>query len=150
MRLALDAEVETLGASGRKRSIPIADFHRLPGNTPHVETALQPDELITAVKLPAPLGGVHVYRKVRDRASYAFATLSVAMVTGADKGMRLAFGGVGTKPWRVEGAERHGANADSIADLVLTGAKTTPHNAYKLPLLRRTLAATLEDLEAQP
>ena len=71
---ALDAKVETLGADGAKRSIPIAEFHKLPGDTPEVETALQPGEMITAVTLPRPVGGVHVYRKVRERASYAFAT----------------------------------------------------------------------------
>lgn len=142
---ALDAEVETLAAGGAKRTIPIADFHRLPANTPHLESALRPDEMITAVKLPKPLGGTHFYRKVRDRASYAFATVSIAMVANLQGGklvpVRLSFGGLGTKPWRVERAERLGANPDAIADEVLAGAKTTPHNAFKLPLLRRTLAA---------
>ncbi|HEX9171621.1 MAG TPA: xanthine dehydrogenase family protein subunit M, partial [Telluria sp.] len=76
MRL-LDAEVETVRANGTTRIIPIADFHRLPGNTPHIETALEPGELITAVTLPPPLGGTHIYRKVRDRSSYAFALVSV-------------------------------------------------------------------------
>ena len=76
----LDAEVETVDPQGRTRAIPIADFHRLPGDTPQVETALAPGELVTAVTLPKPLGGMHVYRKVRDRASYAFALVSVAAV----------------------------------------------------------------------
>ena len=147
---ALDAEVETLAATGKKRTIPITDFHRLPGNTPHIESALQPDELITAVKLPKPLGGVHLYRKVRDRASYAFATLSIAMVARVQGGKvlptRLAFGGLATKPWRVERAEQDNVKPDAIADAVLAGAKTTHHNAYKLPLLHRTLAAMLQDL----
>jgi xanthine dehydrogenase YagS FAD-binding subunit len=149
---ALDAEVETITPEGSRRSIPIADLHRLPGDAPHIETALEPGELITAVTLPRPLGGVHMYRKVRDRSSYAFATISIAMVATVQgdrvQAERLAFGGLAHKPWRVEGAERASSNRgdadpDEIADIVLAGAKTTPHNAYKLPLVRRTLAATL-------
>jgi len=124
---ALDAEVETLAATGARRTIPIADFHRLPGNTPHVESELRPDELITAVKLPKPLGGMHLYRKVRDRASYAFATLSIAMVANVEDGsvtsLRLAFGGLATKPWRVERAEQVGATPDAIADVVRCGGR---------------------------
>ncbi|MDT1857484.1 xanthine dehydrogenase family protein subunit M, partial [Acinetobacter baumannii] len=91
-------------ADGSVRSIPIADFHRLPGSTPHIETVLEPGELITSVKLPKPLGGVHAYRKVRDRASYAFALVSVAAALevedGVVKDVRLALGGVAHKPWR--------------------------------------------------
>lgn len=147
MRL-LDAVVETVAPGGTTRSIPIADFHRLPGNTPHIETALEPGELITAVTLPKPRGGVQLYRKVRERASYAFATVSVALIARIEEGRltvdRLAFGGLAHKPWRVERAERSAADADSIADIVLAGAKPTEQNAYKLPLVRRTLAATLE------
>ncbi len=77
---ALDASVETVRADGGTKTIPIADFHRLPGTTPHIETALEPGELITAVTLPPPVGGRQLYQKVRDRASYAFALVSVAAV----------------------------------------------------------------------
>jgi xanthine dehydrogenase YagS FAD-binding subunit len=85
--------------------IPIADFHRLPGDTPHIETNLEPGELITAVTLPKPVGGKHIYRKVRDRASYAFALVSVAAIVQRDGTGRVALGGVAHKPWRVEAAE---------------------------------------------
>ena len=102
---ALDATVETVRPDGAARAIPIADFHRLPGDTPHIETALEPGELITAVTLPQPLGGTHVYRKVRDRASYAFALVSVAAIVQRDGSGRVALGGVAHKPWRVEAAE---------------------------------------------
>ncbi|MBQ5947563.1 xanthine dehydrogenase family protein subunit M [Massilia sp. ST3] len=147
MRL-LDAEVETVRADGKTRVIPIADFHRLPGNTPHIEHALEPGELITAVKLPKPAGGVQVYRKVRDRSSYAFALVSVAAVVQPDGSGRVALGGVAHKPWRVEAAEaRLPAGAGAVAELLLAGSKTTEHNAFKLPLVQRTLAAVLNDLK---
>jgi xanthine dehydrogenase YagS FAD-binding subunit len=104
----LDAEVEVVSARGQ-RVIPIADFHRLPGGTPERETVLQPGEVITAVTLPAPVPGRHIYYKVRDRASYAFALVSVAAIVDAPGGTvraaRLAFGGVAPKPWRVAAAE---------------------------------------------
>ena len=103
---ALDATVETVRPNGATRTIPIADFHRLPGNTPHIENALEPGELITAVTLPKPVGGTQVYRKVRDRASYAFALVSVAAIVQRDGTGRVALGGVAHKPWRVEAAER--------------------------------------------
>jgi xanthine dehydrogenase YagS FAD-binding subunit len=140
MRL-LDATVETVRPDGRARAIPIAEFHTLPGETPHIENVLGHGELITAVTLPKPLGGRHLYRKVRDRASYAFATVSVAMVK--DDGMqRFAFGGIGTRPWRVEVAEGL-TGADAIAERMLAGARPTPQNRFKLALTRRTLAAVL-------
>ncbi len=142
MRL-LDATVETVGPDGSKRAIPIADFHTLPGDTPHIENVLGHGELITAVTLPRPLGGTHVYRKVRDRASYAFAAVSVAMVRGNGV-QRVAFGGIGTKPWRVEAAE-HLSGADAIAERVLAGARPTAQNRFKLALTRRTLAAVLAE-----
>lgn len=145
MRL-LDAEVETVRADGRMRVIPIADFHKLPGATPHIEHALEPGELITSVKLPKPVGGVHIYRKVRDRASYAFALVSVAAIVQPGGGGRVALGGVAHKPWRVEAAERHLAQgAKAVADQLLAGARTTEHNAFKLPLVQRTLASVLAD-----
>jgi xanthine dehydrogenase YagS FAD-binding subunit len=147
---ALDARVETVAAGGVRRVIPIADFHTLPGNTPQRENVLGSGELITAVVLPAPLKGGHVYRKVRDRASYAFATLSVAAVIVRQGSRiaqaRLAFGGLATKPWRVEAAEsalERGESAEAASNLVLAGARTTPDNAFKLALLTRVLDATL-------
>jgi len=143
MRL-LDAEVETVKADGSMRSIPIADFHRLPGNTPHIETVLEPGELITSVKLPKPLGGVHAYRKVRDRASYAFALVSVATVILPDGSGRVAVGGVAHKPWRVEEAERQMAQgAKAVADRLMAGARTTEDNAFKVALVHRTLAEAM-------
>jgi xanthine dehydrogenase YagS FAD-binding subunit len=145
----LDAKVETVKADGATRAIPIADFHRLPGDTPHIETALEKGELITAVTLPKPLGGKQIYRKVRDRASYAFALISVAAVVQKDGTGRVAIGGVAHKPWRVEAAEaelRRGAKA--AASAMLDGAKPTHDNAFKLPLVERTLGAVLADARA--
>src|SRR5690606_4935842 len=119
---------------------PIAALYLAPGATPHIETCLRPDELITAVTLPPPVGGVQLYRKVRARASYAFATVSVALVAEARDGTlcisRLAFGGLAPAPWRSAAAERlaPGATADQIAQCVLAGARPTARNAYKLPL----------------
>jgi xanthine dehydrogenase YagS FAD-binding subunit len=143
---ALDATVETVRADGSARIIPIADFHRLPGNTPQVETSLEPGELITAVSLPRPVGGTQVYRKVRDRASYAFALVSVAAIVQRDGTGRVALGGVAHKPWRVEAAERdlpRGAAAASQG--LLAGARTTHDNAFKVPLVQRTLASVLAE-----
>ncbi|KQS04992.1 molybdopterin dehydrogenase [Sphingomonas sp. Leaf357] len=142
----LDASVETVKADGATRSIPMADFHRLPGNTPHIETALMPGELITAVTLPKPIGGMHLYHKVRDRSSYAFALISVAAVVQQDGTGRVAVGGVAHRPWRVEAAEAdlpRGARA--VASGLLAGAKPSHENAFKLPLVERTLAAVLAE-----
>lgn len=142
----LDADVETLRPDGSRRTIPIADFHRLPGDTPQTETALQPGELITSVRLPAPVEGRHVYRKVRDRASYAFALVSVAAIVRRDGSGRVALGGVAPKPWRVDAAERElprGARAAAAA--LLAGARPTGQNAFKLTLVERTLDAALTD-----
>ena len=150
----LDAQVETVAPAGSRRVIPIADFYRLPGDTPHIETALQPGEMITAVTLPPPLPGRQVYRKVRDRASYAFAMVSVAGIIDASNGRirsaRLAFGGLAHQPWRVPGAEKlladapaTDATAGRAADAVLAGARGFGHNDFKIPLLRRTLRAVL-------
>lgn len=141
---ALDARVETVDAAGKARVIPLATFYRAPGNTPHLETVLMPGELITAVTLPKPVGGTHIYHKVRDRASYAFALISVGAVVQPDGTGRVALGGVGYKPWRVPEAEAqmpHGARAVTAA--LLSGAKTSHENAYKLPLVERTIAAAL-------
>jgi len=142
----LDARIETINPHGIARAIPIAEFHRLPGDTPHIETMLQPGELITAVTLPRPLGGKHVYRKVRDRASYAFANVSVAAVIG-DGLQHFAFGGLAHRPWRIEDAERE-RGADAIAAAVLAGARTTPQNQFKTILTRRTLGAVLREVRA--
>ncbi|GJE60856.1 FAD binding domain-containing protein [Methylobacterium trifolii] len=153
---ALDATVETLSAEGRARQIPIAAFHRLPGDTPQVETSLERGEIITAVTLPKPVAGVHIYRKVRDRASYAFATVSVAAILtkGDGKGnggigqARFAFGGLAHKPWRVEEAEAalvRTGQADAAADAVLQGARGYGSNDFKIPLARRTLRAVVAE-----
>lgn len=145
----LDAKVETLDAEGRTRTIPIADFHRLPGDTPHIDTALQPGELITAVTLPRPVGGQHVYHKVRDRASYAFALVSVAAVVQSDGTGRVALGGVAHKPWRVEAAEAEmPRGGKAVAAHLLADAKPTPQNAFKVKLAERTLAGVLAQARA--
>jgi len=145
MRL-LDAKVETVRPNGSSRVLPIADFHRLPGKTPQVETNLAPGELITSVTLPKPLGGTHLYHKVRDRASYAFALVSVAAVIQRDGSGRVAVGGIAHKPWRVEAAEaamRRGAKA--VAQRLLAGARPMRDNAFKIPLVERTLAAVMSE-----
>ncbi|AWV14650.1 xanthine dehydrogenase [Methylobacterium sp. XJLW] len=148
---ALDATVETMDPAGQTRRIPIADFHRLPGDTPQIETDLRKGEIITAVTLPKPVAGMHIYRKVRDRASYAFATVSVAaVIAGAEGGKpsaaRLAFGGLAHKPWRVAEAEEalvRTGSADEAADAVLKGARGYGSNDFKIPLTRRTLRAVV-------
>lgn len=140
----LDATVETVRPDGRTRVIPIADFHRLPGETPHIETALERDELITSVTLPKPIGGTQIYRKVRDRASYAFALVSVAAIVQRDGTGRVALGGVAHKPWRLEAAEAampQGAKA--VTAQLLAGAQPTQENAFKVSLAERALAAAL-------
>jgi xanthine dehydrogenase YagS FAD-binding subunit len=136
----LDAVVETASADGSARAIPIADFHRLPGATPDTDTTLQSGELVTHVTLPPPRGGTHIYQKVRDRASYAFATVSIAAILGDDGDSHFAFGGLAHKPWRVESAERL-ERPSLIAAAVIGGARTTPQNAFKIPLVARILAA---------
>ncbi|TDN56427.1 FAD binding domain-containing protein [Scandinavium goeteborgense] len=146
----LDATVETVDPDGKERKIPIADFYRAPGNTPHRETVLTPGELIVAVTLPAPLGGTHIYRKVRDRASYAFALVSVAAVVLPDGSGRVAFGGVAHKPWRQAEADAqipHGAQA--VYDQLFSHAHPTPENAFKLTLAKRTLASALTEARAR-
>ncbi|SMP41451.1 FAD binding domain-containing protein [Noviherbaspirillum suwonense] len=144
----LDAEVETVRPDGTTRVIPIADFHKLPGTTPHIENALVPGELITAVTLPKPVGGAHVYRKVRDRSSYAFALISVAAIVQPDGSGRVALGGVAHKPWRVEGAEQKMRNgAKAVVDGLLADARTTPENAFKVPLVQRTLHSVLAEVK---
>ncbi len=154
--LVLDARVETVSPQGKRRVIPIADFHQLPGNTPQVDTSLQPGEFITAVTLPPAPPGRQLYRKVRDRASYAFALVSVAAIVDVQGGTvrqaRMAFGGLAHKPWRVPDAEARLANAradqsafGAAADAVLAGARGQGHNDFKITLTRRVLAGVLAE-----
>ena len=156
---ALDATIVTLGSDGEKRRIAIGDFYRLPGDTPDVENVLRPGELITHVELPPAPAGKQTYRKVRDRASYAFALVSVAGIVAVEDGKiasaRLAFGGLGPMPWRDEAVERllvGQAPSDDLfgqaADLLLREAKGFGSNDFKIPLTRRTLVATLRELTA--
>jgi xanthine dehydrogenase YagS FAD-binding subunit len=152
----LDARVETVSPHGSRRVIPIADFHRLPGDTPDRDTSLQPGEFITGVTLPPPPPGRQLYRKVRDRASYAFALVSVAAIVdvrgGQVQGARMAFGGLAHRPWRVEAAEAAltGAPAarpafHAAADTLLQDARGQGHNDFKIPLTRRLLAGVLAE-----
>jgi xanthine dehydrogenase YagS FAD-binding subunit len=159
---ALDATVVTLKPDGDRRRIPLGEFYCLPGNTPHIETVLEPGELITHIALPAPLPGARqLYRKVRDRASYAFALVSVAGVVAVENGTithaALAFGGLAHQPWRdpaVEaaliGKPAEQATFDAAADALLTGARGFGHNDFKIPLTRRVLVAALRDLTGEP
>lgn len=141
---ALDATVETVRSNGATRSIPIADFHRLPGDTPQIETTLQPGELITTVTLPKPVGGTHIYHKVRDRASYAFALVSIGVIVQRDGTGRVAVGGIAHKPWRVEPAEAElPRGAKAVTTKLLAGAKPTHENSFKLTLVERALGAVL-------
>jgi xanthine dehydrogenase YagS FAD-binding subunit len=143
---ALDARIETVRAEGTTRSIPIAEFYRLPGDTPQIETALTPGELITAVTLPKPVGGTHIYHKVRDRASYAFALVSVGAIVQRDGTGRVALGGVAHRPWRLETAEAEmPRGSKAVTEKLLAGARPTHENAFKLPLVERTLAAALAE-----
>ncbi|MET8080718.1 xanthine dehydrogenase family protein subunit M [Streptomyces sp. NPDC005303] len=153
----LDAVVEVESVRGVRR-IPVADFHTLPGDTPHIETVLAADELITAVELPpVPVAANSRYRKVRDRASYAFALVSVAAALAVEDGrvaeVRLALGGVGTKPWRATQAERallgRPATEEAFrqaAEAELAAAVGGPQNAFKIELAQRTIVATLRQL----
>jgi xanthine dehydrogenase YagS FAD-binding subunit len=153
----LDAKVETVDGEGHTRSIPIEEFHRLPGKTPEIETSLKAGEIITSVSLPPPPPGVQVYRKVRDRASYAFALVSVAAIVdsmyGRIRSARLAFGGLAPKPWRSPRAEQSLVNAsantttfNAAADAVLEGARGFGGNDFKIPLTRRTLHSVLAEM----
>ncbi|MBM0106841.1 xanthine dehydrogenase family protein subunit M [Steroidobacter sp. S1-65] len=146
---ALDARVETLSAAGA-RSFPIDQLYRPPGSTPHVETSLAQGEMITSVTLPPPPPGRQMYRKVRDRASFAFALVAVATIIDADsvavRNARIAFGGVAPKPWRGIVAEQALLSArpsrdalEQIAEIALADARSQKHNAFKVPLAKRTL-----------
>ncbi|NNU37671.1 xanthine dehydrogenase family protein subunit M [Rhizobium sophorae] len=143
---ALDAVVETVKADGSRRAIAIADFHRLPGDMPDIETVLERGEFITAVLLPPPVGGKHIYRKVRDRASYAFALVSVGAVIQPDGTGRVAVGGVAHKPWRIEAAEAElPKGARAAAGVLLADARPTEQNRFKVDLVERTLGAVIAE-----
>jgi xanthine dehydrogenase YagS FAD-binding subunit len=154
---ALDAVVRVTGSKG-ERTIPFDEFHRLPGNTPNVDTNLGPDELITAIELPAvAMAKNSHYRKVRDRSSYAFALVSVAAAletaNGKVRGARVAFGGVAHKPWRAHQAERVLAGADAnaetfrrAAEAELAEARGFGYNNFKIELAKRTLVSVLSEL----
>jgi xanthine dehydrogenase YagS FAD-binding subunit len=151
---ALEARIELLDPDGATRTVAIGDFHRLPGDTPHIETVLEPGEMITGVVLPPPPPGRQIYRKVRDRASYEFALVSVAAIVaverGAITGARVALGGVAHKPWRAPEAEAAlvgrpatMATYRAAAEAALKGAVGRGHNDFKIDLAQRTLCRTL-------
>ena len=153
---ALDATVEIATPDGGGRRLPARDFHRLPGDRPAKDNVLEPGEVITAVTLPPPVGGIQLYRKVRDRASYAFALVSIAAVVRMGEGRiasaSLAFGGLAHKPWhdpRIDRALVGNAPSDALfdhaADLLLQGARVWGSNDFKVPLARRTLKAVLRE-----
>ena len=151
---ALDAKVHVTGPSG-ERAMAFADFHRLPGTTPQRDTNLRPDEIVTAVELPAQgFAGHYSYLKIRDRLSYAFALVSVAAALELDgdtiKQTRLALGGVAHKPWRDTSAEATLAGKPATvvafthaADLILRDAKGFTHNAFKIELARKVIVRAL-------
>lgn len=141
---ALGARVETLNSNGQVRTIDLADLYSAPGATPHIENILNNGELITAVTLPKPLRGEHIYYKVRDRASYAFALVSVAAIVLPDRTGQLALGGVAYKPWRSEEAEAYLPDgAKAVVTRLLAGANPTAQNAFKIKLAERTIGLAL-------
>ena len=151
---ALDAQVEIATANGDTRTVPVRDFHCLPGDTPWRDNVLEPGEIITAVTLPPPVGGQQIYRKVRERSSYAFALVSVAAIIELEEGRfsraDLAFGGLAHKPWHdpriaeaLVGKEPSLDVFDKAADILLEGAQGYGENDFKIPLARRTLHAVL-------
>lgn len=155
--LALDATMHTKRHGADGRAIPLREFHLLPGDTPHIETVLEPGELIERVTLPAPPAGAQAYRKARDRASFAFALVSVAAVVSVEQGTiasaALAFGGLAHKPWRdsaveaaLTGRPAERATFDAAADALVASARGYGHNDFKIPLARRTLIGCLRDL----
>jgi xanthine dehydrogenase YagS FAD-binding subunit len=157
---ALGAMVQVTGAKG-SRAIAFGEFHRLPGDAPQIDTTLQPDELVTAVDVPAlPFAARSTYLKVRDRNSYAFALVSVASALDLDRGgrirdARIALGGVAHKPWRVEAAERAmvgqmpgDAGYRAAADLLLRGASPRRDNAFKVELATRAIVRSLSTTAA--
>jgi xanthine dehydrogenase YagS FAD-binding subunit len=157
---ALDAMLELRGPDGAQRQVPIAEFYRLPADTPHVETALAPGEMITAITVPdSPAARRSYYLKVRDRTSFEFALVSAAVALetagGAVRDVRVASGGVGTRPWRLPEVERalNGATLDDAAlrgaaALAGDGAHPTRQNQFKLKLLQRTVLRALQTVSA--
>jgi xanthine dehydrogenase YagS FAD-binding subunit len=158
--VAFDAIVHVASSTGA-RQVPLADLHSLPGTTPHIETVLRPGDLITAVELPPlPVAQHSAYRKVRDRASYAFALISVAAAMRVENGkvaeVRLALGGVAHKPWRAYKAEQALIGQPATADHFLSAARAEmavarpqPGNAFKPQLAERTMAAVLRTLAGE-
>jgi xanthine dehydrogenase YagS FAD-binding subunit len=156
--MALDAKIEIKGGAKGGRTVPIAELYRLPAEVPERDTNLEPGELITSVTLPPPPAGKQTYRKVRDRASFAFALVSVAAILDIDderkvRGARLAMGGVGTMPWRARDAEQGMAGAlvndktfDAAGEVAVTGAQGHGGNDFKIPLAKRTIARAFTDL----
>jgi xanthine dehydrogenase YagS FAD-binding subunit len=151
---ALDARIEVMGAAGQMKEIPIDDFYRLPGATPHHETALNGGELVTAILLPPPMGAVQMYSKVRDRASYAFALVSVAVALTTRNGrisqICLALGGIAPKPWRARQAEALLLDTEptrerfiQAATAELAPARGLADNTFKIELASRTMCAAL-------
>lgn len=156
---ALDAVVVTALPGGDGRRVALGDLYRLPEDTPELETDLRPGELIVAIDLPPPPPGRQLYRKVRDRASYAFALVSIAAAVAVEEGIvtsaRLAFGGLAPMPWRSAEAEAAlvgqpagTAAFEAAADALLADARGHGHNDFKIALTRRTLIASLRDLTA--
>jgi xanthine dehydrogenase YagS FAD-binding subunit len=158
---ALDAVVQIKGSDG-ERAVPLVDFHLLPGDHPEHETVLAPGELITAVDLPAlPFATRSLYRKMRDRASYAFALVSVAAALDTEDGIikaaRLALGGVGTKPWRawegeaaLVGQPANEASYRAAAEVAMRDARPLQHNGFKIEMAKRAITRALETLGALP
>ncbi|HEY5106781.1 MAG TPA: xanthine dehydrogenase family protein subunit M [Caulobacteraceae bacterium] len=140
---ALDASVETVAADGAARSLAVDDLHRLPGETPHIETHLRPGELIVAVVVPPAASGGQVYRKVRDRTSYAAGLASVAVA-----GDRIALGAVAAKPWRARKAQaalEQGRSPTQAAEAELADARGCGGNNFKIDLMRRLMVAAIEE-----
>lgn len=151
---ALDAQVELAGSDGNRRTVAVREFHRCPGDDPDKDNILAPGELIIAVHLPAPVGGTQLYRKVRERSSYAFALCSVAAIIDMKDGRMtradLAFGSIAPKPWvddrlaQLLVGERPAMSLfEKAGDLLVDEARGVGDNDYKIPLVRRTLIATL-------
>jgi xanthine dehydrogenase YagS FAD-binding subunit len=158
---APDAQVQIAAAEGASRTVPVRDFHRLPGATPWIDNVLEPGEIITAVTLPPPVGGTQIYRKVRERSSYAFALVSIAAIVELKDGVfaraDLAFGGLAHKPWHdpriaeaLVGNTPSAGLFDMAADILLEGARGFGENDFKIPLARRTLHAVLEQATERP
>lgn len=153
---ALDAVVHIANEGGSSRTVPVREFHRLPGDTPDRDNVLESGEVITAVTLPAPIGGTQIYRKVRERSSYAFALVSVAAIVSMEGDTiaraDLAFGGLAHKPWHdprlaelLVGGTPSTTLFEKAADLLLEDAEGYGENDFKIPLARRTLIAVLSE-----